>query len=88
MQDGVGEYYPLEDGVPYIGVETLRNVVREAEKGYIWGGSSSTIIRLSSKSIGRRKRSSYLIPRETVKLNIILLRWRFLYTFASGFLSR
>jgi len=53
-----GEYYPLEDGIPYNDEETLRNVVREAEKGYIWGGScssSSTIIRLSSKSIGRRK---------------------------------
>lgn len=49
----IGEYYPLEDGFP----TTLRNVVREAEKGYIWGGrgNSSTIIRLSSKSIGRRK---------------------------------
>lgn len=57
MYERVEEYYPLEDGIPYHGEEALRNVVREAEKGYIWGGSrsSSTIIRLSSKSIGRRK---------------------------------
>lgn len=49
----------LRGWFPYNGEETLQNVVREAEKGYIWGGScssgSSTIIRLSSKSIGRRK---------------------------------
>lgn len=32
------EYYPLEIGVfPATSEETLRNVVREAEKGYVWG---------------------------------------------------